>query len=151
MYQNSDPEKVGVTRIRFFTAQEFCGVGRRRRSFWWRRFFSSPYVLPLLLFFFLRLEQAAEPLAVVHHGEAEHRLVVVVHGILLFCFAISPGESAWRAVHDFLLGCLSWCAYLIGPLVVCTAVMIATDQSGYPLAAKLRSSSRAARVSTAEE
>lgn len=26
MYQNSDPEKVGVTRIRFFTAQEFCGV-----------------------------------------------------------------------------------------------------------------------------
>lgn len=26
MYQNSDPEKVGVTSIRFFTAEEFCGV-----------------------------------------------------------------------------------------------------------------------------
>lgn len=26
MYQNSDPDKVGVTSIRFFTADEFCGV-----------------------------------------------------------------------------------------------------------------------------
>ena len=26
MYQNSDPEKVGVTRIRFFIAEEFCGA-----------------------------------------------------------------------------------------------------------------------------
>ena len=68
-----------------------------------------------------------------------YAIVLFALGILLFCFAIIPGESAWRAVHDFLLGCLSWCAYLIGPLVVCTAVMIATDQSGYPLAAKLTS------------
>lgn len=26
MYQNSEPDKVGVTSIRFFTADEFCGV-----------------------------------------------------------------------------------------------------------------------------
>lgn len=26
MYQNSDPDKAGVTSIRFFTAEEFCGV-----------------------------------------------------------------------------------------------------------------------------
>ena len=26
MYQNSDPEKVGVKSIRFFTAEEYCGV-----------------------------------------------------------------------------------------------------------------------------
>ena len=26
MYQNSDPEQVGVKSIRFFTAEEFCGV-----------------------------------------------------------------------------------------------------------------------------
>lgn len=26
MYQNSDPDKVGVTSIRFFTADEFCGI-----------------------------------------------------------------------------------------------------------------------------
>ena len=26
MYKNSDPEKVGVSSIRFFTAEEFCGV-----------------------------------------------------------------------------------------------------------------------------
>ena len=32
-----------------------------------------------------------------------YAIVLFALGILLFCFAIIPGESAWRAVHDFLL------------------------------------------------
>ena len=62
-------------------------------------------------------------------------------GVLLFCLALIPGEKAWLSVHNFLLGCLSWCAYLVGPVVVYTAVMIAVDKTGYPTAAKTVSAS----------
>jgi DNA segregation ATPase FtsK/SpoIIIE-like protein len=62
-------------------------------------------------------------------------------GILLLCLAVIPGENAWLAVHNFLLGCLSWCAYLVGPVVLYTAVMIATDKTNYPTAAKTISAS----------
>ena len=62
-------------------------------------------------------------------------------GILLLCLAVIPGENAWLAVHNFLLGCLSWCAYLVGPVVLYTAVMIAVDKTGYPTAAKTISAS----------
>ena len=58
-------------------------------------------------------------------------------GILLFCLAVVEGGGVWNALHGFLLGCFSWCAFLVGPIVVYTAVMIAMDQTDYPIAAKV--------------
>ncbi len=68
-------------------------------------------------------------------------IILFAVGILLFAIAVIKGENVWLALHNFLLGCLSWCAYLVGPLVIATAVMIATDKSGYPLEAKTVSAS----------
>ena len=48
-------------------------------------------------------------------------------GILLLCLAVVEGGGAWKAVHSFLLGCFSWCAFLVGPIVIYTAVMIAME------------------------
>ena len=61
-------------------------------------------------------------------------------GILLFCLAAVPGENVWLAIHQFLLGCFSWCGYLVGPIIIYAAVMVAMDQTGYPIAAKVISS-----------
>lgn len=58
-------------------------------------------------------------------------------GILIFCLAAVPGENAWLSIHQFLLGCFSWCGYLVGPIIIYAAVMVAMDQTGYPIAAKL--------------
>ena len=68
-------------------------------------------------------------------------IILFAVGILLFAIAVIKGENVWLALHNFLLGCLSWCAYLVGPLVIATAVMIATDQTGYPVAAKTTAAS----------
>ncbi len=68
-------------------------------------------------------------------------IVLFAAGILLLAVAVIKGENVWLALHSFLLGCLSWCAYLVGPLVIATAVMIATDKTGYPMAAKTVSAS----------
>ena len=70
-----------------------------------------------------------------------YAIVLFAVGILLFAIAVIKGENVWLALHNFLLGCLSWCAYLVGPIVVATAVMIATDKSDYPMAAKTISAS----------
>ena len=58
-------------------------------------------------------------------------------GILIFCLAAVPGENAWLSIHQFLLGCFSWCGYLVGPIIIYAAVMVAMDQTGYPIAAKV--------------
>ena len=68
-------------------------------------------------------------------------VVLFALGILLFCLALIKGENVWQAVHGFLRGCLSWCSYFVGPVVIATAVMIATDQTGYPVAAKTTAAS----------
>ena len=58
-------------------------------------------------------------------------------GILIFCLAAVPGENVWLSIHQFLLGCFSWCGYLVGPIIIYAAVMVAMDQTGYPIAAKV--------------
>ncbi|MEG1777651.1 MAG: DNA translocase FtsK, partial [Angelakisella sp.] len=59
--------------------------------------------------------------------------------MVLFLAAV-PGEKAWLAIHEVLLGCFSWCAYLLGPIIIYTAVMIDLDKTNFPVAAKLISS-----------
>ena len=61
-------------------------------------------------------------------------------GILLFCLTVVEGGGLWKTVHGFLLGSFSWCAFLVGPIVIFTSVMIAMDQTDYPIAAKVISS-----------
>ena len=68
-------------------------------------------------------------------------IILFAVGIFLLAVAAIKGENVWLALHNFLLGCLSWCAYLVGPLVIATAVMITTDKTGYPMAAKTVSAS----------
>ena len=68
-------------------------------------------------------------------------IILFAVGILLFAVAVIKGENVWLALHNFLLGCLSWSAYLVGPVVIATAVMIATDKTDYPMAAKTVSAS----------
>lgn len=61
-------------------------------------------------------------------------------GILLLCVAVVESGGVWKSLHNFLLGCFSWCAFLVGPIVIYTAVMVAMDQTEYPMAAKVSSS-----------
>lgn len=66
-------------------------------------------------------------------------LLFALGAMVLFLSAV-PGEKAWLAIHETLLGCFSWCAYLLGPIIIYTAVMIDLDKTNFPVAAKLVSS-----------
>ena len=67
-------------------------------------------------------------------------IVLFALGVLLFCVALVEGGALWKWFHTALRGCLSWCAFLVGPIVIYTAVMVALDQTDYPIAAKVISS-----------
>ncbi len=58
-------------------------------------------------------------------------------GIFITTIAIIPGSAFWAVMHNSMLGLFSWCAYLIGPIIIYTAIMIDIDKSDYPVIAKL--------------
>lgn len=67
-------------------------------------------------------------------------IILFAVGLMLLFVAAIPGEKAWLSLHEWLLGCFSWCAYILGPIVIYTAVMIDIDKTDYPIAAKVISS-----------
>lgn len=69
-----------------------------------------------------------------------YAILLFTLGLMLLFVAVVPGEKAWFALHQFLLGCFSWCAYLLGPIIIYTAVMIDMDKTNFPISAKVISS-----------
>ncbi|MEG1207016.1 MAG: DNA translocase FtsK [Angelakisella sp.] len=87
------------------------------------------------------------PTAAERKSQAEKQAKKRLYAILLFALGVMvlflaavPGEKAWNSIHEALLGCFSWCAYLLGPILIYTAVMIDLDKTSFPVAAKLISS-----------
>lgn len=66
-----------------------------------------------------------------------YAILLFALGIFFFCLAIVEGGGAWRTVHIFMLGCFSWCAFFVGPIIIYTAIMVANDQNHYSIVAKL--------------
>ncbi|MEG1875350.1 MAG: hypothetical protein RR185_07240, partial [Angelakisella sp.] len=53
-----------------------------------------------------------------------YAILLFALGAMLLALAAVPGDRVWLSVHEFLLGCFSWCAYLLGPILIYTAVMV---------------------------
>ncbi|MDR0946689.1 MAG: DNA translocase FtsK [Ruminococcus sp.] len=51
--------------------------------------------------------------------------VLFAAGILLMAFSLIKGESAWLFIHNVLLGCFSFSAYIIPVIFIFVSVMIA--------------------------
>lgn len=66
-----------------------------------------------------------------------YAILLFALGIMLLFLAAVPGEKLWLTLHQVLLGCFSWCAYLLGPIIIYTAVMIDMDKTNFPVAAKV--------------
>ncbi|MEG1688048.1 MAG: DNA translocase FtsK 4TM domain-containing protein, partial [Angelakisella sp.] len=68
-----------------------------------------------------------------------YAILLFALGAMLLALAAVPGDRVWLSVHEFLLGCFSWCAYLLGPILIYTAVMVDLDKSTFPVGAKVSS------------
>ncbi len=57
-------------------------------------------------------------------------LILMAVGIMLLLMAIVPGDNyeLWKILHQLMLGTFSWCAYIIGPLAIYTAVILERDK-----------------------
>lgn len=57
-------------------------------------------------------------------------VVLFAFGVLVLLFALIEGETAWRAVHNFLLGMFGAAVFLVPAVLIYAAIMIAMDMSG---------------------
>jgi S-DNA-T family DNA segregation ATPase FtsK/SpoIIIE len=56
-------------------------------------------------------------------------VILFALGLLLFAFAVVPGESAWLAVHNILLGMFSLAAYIIPFIFIYVSIIIASSDA----------------------
>ncbi|MDR0943479.1 MAG: DNA translocase FtsK [Ruminococcus sp.] len=56
-------------------------------------------------------------------------VILFALGLLLFAFAVVPGESAWAAVHNILLGMFSLAAYIIPFIFIYVSIIIASSDA----------------------
>ncbi len=52
-----------------------------------------------------------------------YAILFLALGIIVTAVTLVPGESLWNSLHDMLLGLFSWCAYLVGPVLIVLAVI----------------------------
>lgn len=64
-------------------------------------------------------------------------VVLFTLGILTLLLVIITGESAWRAIHMFLLGLFGISAFIVPVILIYAAVMIALEKSGKAVAGKI--------------
>lgn len=55
-------------------------------------------------------------------------IILLASAVLLFCFAIIPGENVWTWIHTVLLGLFSFSAYILPVMLGFVAVMLATEK-----------------------
>ena len=56
-------------------------------------------------------------------------VVLFALGILLLFLAVIQGQNFWQVLHNLMFGLFGWCGYLMGPLSIYIAIMIATDKT----------------------
>jgi S-DNA-T family DNA segregation ATPase FtsK/SpoIIIE len=56
-------------------------------------------------------------------------VILFALGLLLFAFAVVPGESAWLTVHNILLGMFSLAAYIIPFIFIYVSIIIASSDA----------------------
>ena len=64
-------------------------------------------------------------------------LIMMAVAILVFCFAIIPGENVWTAIHNFLLGVFSFSVYIVPVLLVFISVMTAFEKDSAKISARV--------------
>ncbi|MDR0974718.1 MAG: DNA translocase FtsK [Ruminococcus sp.] len=55
-------------------------------------------------------------------------VILFAAGLLLFAFAVVPGESAWLFVHNIMLGMFSLAAYIIPFIFIYVSIIIAGEE-----------------------
>ncbi len=66
-----------------------------------------------------------------------YSIILFAVGVMLLLIAVISGEKAWNDLHNIMLGFFSWCAYLIGPLVIYTAILVDLDRTPAPTSYKV--------------
>lgn len=64
-------------------------------------------------------------------------MILLAVAILVLCMLFIPGDSLWGVLHRFFFGLLGPCAFLVPPLMVYIAVMLALDKATVSLSSKL--------------
>lgn len=59
---------------------------------------------------------------------AKWSILIFGAGILLLALAFVKGESVWLAVHNFIVNSFGITAFLIGPVIITAAVLVATQK-----------------------
>jgi len=66
-----------------------------------------------------------------------YAVIMFALGLLVICITLIKGDFFWQTMHNFLLGAFSWGAFLLGPEIICAAIVMAMDKTQYPPAAKI--------------
>ncbi len=67
--------------------------------------------------------------AAAENAQRQARAVLLFAGaVLMMCLAIIPGASLWGWLHTVILGLFGWCAYVIPPVLVYVAVLLALER-----------------------
>lgn len=56
-------------------------------------------------------------------------VVLFAMGLLLVFLSLIRGQNFWLLLHNLMFGLFGWCGYLMGPLSIYIAVMIATEKN----------------------
>lgn len=64
-------------------------------------------------------------------------VILLAAAVLLFCIAIIPGEHMWTWMHNFLLGLLSFSAYVLPLVLAFVAVMLALEKDQSSVSARI--------------
>ena len=64
-------------------------------------------------------------------------VLLLAFAILILCMLLIKGASLWGMLHNFFFGLLGPCAFLVPPLMVYIAVMLALDKTTVSLSSKL--------------
>ncbi len=64
-------------------------------------------------------------------------VILLAVAVLLFCIALIPGEHLWTWMHSFLLGLLSFSAYVLPLVLAFVAVMLALEKDQSSVSARI--------------
>ena len=64
-------------------------------------------------------------------------VVLFAAGLLLFFISVIKGQNFWLILHNLMFGLFGWCGYLMGPLSIYIAFMIATEKTSASVRATL--------------
>ena len=64
-------------------------------------------------------------------------VILLAVAVLLFCIALIPGEHVWTWMHNFLLGLLSFSAYVLPLVLAFVAVMLALEKDQSSVSARI--------------